>query len=117
MSPIVLKKKFLTQRLSFSLLFLISKIIQENKRFYIISTMAEKIVNYNKRLFGPGPVARLPAPGIRGFYARMPPLKGFSYAAAHGTLLGFAIAFAFKVGYMDADTRAIKQYYEENPPR
>ena len=79
--------------------------------------MAEKIVNYNKRLFGPGPVARLPAPGIRGYYARMPPLQGFAYAATHGVIMGFAAAFIFKIGYMDPDTKSIKQYYEENPPR
>mmetsp|Transcript_7311 Transcript_7311/g.11560 ORF Transcript_7311/g.11560 Transcript_7311/m.11560 type:complete len:80 (+) Transcript_7311:113-352(+) len=79
--------------------------------------MAEKIVNYNKRLFGPGPVARLPGSGIRGFYARMPPLQGFAYAATHGLILGFTAAFTFKFMYMDADTRDIKKYYEENPPR
>jgi hypothetical protein len=78
---------------------------------------AERIVNYNKRLFGPGPVARLPGPGIRGYYARMPPLQGFCYAATHGVLMGFAAAFFFKYTMSDPDTKAIKKYYEENPPR
>jgi hypothetical protein len=79
--------------------------------------MAEKIINYNKRLFGPGPVARMPGSGIRGYYAKMPPLKGFAYAATHGVVLGFAAAFYFKFAMADPDTKSIKQYYEENPPR
>ena len=41
---------------------------------------AGRIINYNKRLFGPGPVARMPAAGIRGYYARLPPLVGFTHA-------------------------------------
>jgi hypothetical protein len=79
--------------------------------------MTEKIINYNKRLFGPGPVARVPGSGIRGYYARMPPLKGFAHAATHGLMLGFAAAFYFKFTMGDPDTKSIKQYYEENPPR
>jgi hypothetical protein len=78
---------------------------------------AERIVNYNKRLFGPGPVARMPGSGISGFYARMPPLQGFVYAAAHGLILGFGAAFFYKYTMGDPDTKSIKQYYEENPPR
>ncbi len=79
--------------------------------------VAGRIVNYNKRLFGPGPVARVPAAGISGFYARMPPLQGFVYAATHGLILGFGAAFFYKVTMSDPDTKTIKQYYEENPPR
>lgn len=79
--------------------------------------VAGRIVNYNKRLFGPGPVARVPAPGIAGFYARMPPLQGFVYAASHGLILGFTAAFFYKTTMGDPDTKSIKQYYEENPPR
>eukprot|EP00980_Cylindrotheca_fusiformis_P005731 scaffold1194_cov127-Cylindrotheca_fusiformis.AAC.8 len=79
--------------------------------------MTDRIINYNKRLYGPGPVARVPGPGIRGFYARMPPLQGFSMAAAHGAVLGFSAALYFKFFMADADTRATKKYYEENPPR
>jgi hypothetical protein len=79
--------------------------------------MAEKVINYNKRLFGPGPVARIPASGLRGYYARMPPLKGFAYAASHGVILGFAVACFYKFTMADPDTKTIKQYYEENPPR
>jgi hypothetical protein len=79
--------------------------------------MGEKIINYNKRLFGPGPLARMPGSGLSGYYARMPPLQGFVYCAAHGLILGFASAFAYKFTMSDPDTKLIKQYYEENPPR
>ncbi|KAL3943762.1 MAG: hypothetical protein SGBAC_002185 [Bacillariaceae sp.] len=78
---------------------------------------AAKIINYNKRLFGPGPLARVPAPGIRGYYARMPPLQGFTMAAIHGTAMGFGVSIFYKLFMGDPDTRAIKEYYEENPPR
>lgn len=78
---------------------------------------ATKIINYNKRLFGPGPVARMPASGLKGYYAKMPPLQGFAYAATHGTIMGFAAAFFFKFVMADPDANSIKQYYEENPPR
>lgn len=77
----------------------------------------ERLINYNKRLYGPGPVARVPAPGIRGFYARMPPLQGFCMAAAHGTLMGFGVALYYKFAMGNPDTAAIKEYYIENPPR
>ena len=78
---------------------------------------AGRIINHNKRLFGPGPVARMPASGINGFYAKMEPLQGFVYAASHGLGLGFAAAFFFKFTMGDPDTKTIKKYYEENPPR
>jgi hypothetical protein len=79
--------------------------------------MAERIVNYNKRLFGPGPVARLPGSGLRGYYARMPPLQGFCMAAVHGTVMGFAVGGYYKYFMGDPDTRSIEEYYKENPPR
>ena len=79
--------------------------------------MSERLINYNKRLYGPGPLARNPASGMRGYYARMPPLQGFYVAAAHGLILGFGVAFGFKFACGDPDTKAIAEYYEENPPR
>ncbi|MGK3740487.1 MAG: hypothetical protein ACI8RD_007891 [Bacillariaceae sp.] len=78
---------------------------------------ASRIINYNKRLFGPGPVARIPAPGINGFYARKAPLEGFTHAAVHGTVLGFICGFVYKFGMGDPDGRDIKEYYDANPPR
>jgi hypothetical protein len=83
----------------------------------IYRIMTPRIINYNKRLYGPGPVARIPAPGIRGYYARMPPLQGFTMAAVHGITLGFGLSFYYKYFMGDPDTLAIKKYYEENPPR
>ena len=82
-----------------------------------MSGAASRIVNYNKRLFGPGPVARVPKPGIQGYYARMAPLEGFTHAALHGTVLGFIAGFVFKFTMGDPDAAEINQYYEENPPR
>eukprot|EP00934_Nitzschia_sp_Nitz4_P008615 Nitzschia sp. Nitz4//scaffold46_size129759//111379//111618//NITZ4_003522-RA/size129759-exonerate_protein2genome-gene-0.121-mRNA-1//-1//CDS//3329552658//8605//frame0 len=79
--------------------------------------MTERIINYNKRLFGPGPVHRPPPAGIRGYYARMPPLKGFTYAALHGVSMGFFAAFCFKTFMSDVDRKKCEQYYIENPPR
>jgi hypothetical protein len=77
----------------------------------------ERLVNYNKRLYGPGPVARMPAAGIRGYYARMPPLRGFSMAATHGVLLGLGVSCFYKFFMGDPDTKKIEEYYKENPPR
>ena len=77
----------------------------------------ERLINYNKRMYGPGPVARMPAAGIRGYYARMPPLQGFSMAAAHGVLLGFVVGGYYKFFMGDPDTKKIEEYYKENPPR
>ena len=48
---------------------------------------AARVINYNKRLFGPGPVARMPASGIRGFYARKAPLEGFTHAGMYATFV------------------------------
>jgi hypothetical protein len=79
--------------------------------------VVERLVNYNKRLYGPGPVARVPAAGLRGYYARMPPLQGFTMAAIHGAAMGFGVSFYYKYFMGDPDTKAINQYYEENPPR
>lgn len=91
--------------------------LSQTRSFLLFQMSSDRIINYNKRLFGPGPVARLPASGIRGYYARMPPLQGFSMAATHGLILGFGAALYFKYFHMDADTKKIEQYYRENPPR
>ena len=84
---------------------------------FVSEQMSERLVNYNKRLFGPGPVARLPASGLRGYYARMPPLQGFCMAAAHGAAMGFAVAATYKFTMGNPDTKLIEEYYKENPPR
>jgi hypothetical protein len=76
----------------------------------------ERIINYNKRLYGPGPV-NWKASGFRGYYANQPPLRGFAMCATHGVALGFVVAFYYKYMMGDPDTRKIEEYYKENPPR
>ena len=109
-------RSFMLNRTSQIIINLLTKSFSSSLVF-LLQKMAARLVNYNKRLFGPGPVARLPAPGITGLYARMPPLQGFCMAAAHGTALGFVVSFYYKFAMGDPDTAAIKKYYEENPPR
>mmetsp|Transcript_21827 Transcript_21827/g.51774 ORF Transcript_21827/g.51774 Transcript_21827/m.51774 type:complete len:149 (+) Transcript_21827:103-549(+) len=82
-----------------------------------MSGAASRIINSNKRLFGPGPVARVPVAGINGYYARLAPLEGFTHAAVHGTVLGFIAAAVYKFGVGDPEAKEIAAYYEENPPR
>jgi hypothetical protein len=78
--------------------------------------VAERSINRNPYLFGPGPVKRVPK-GLFTSYGRMTPLRGFSMAAIHGTGLALAGAFAFKYFFGDPQIRAIEEYYKENPPR
>lgn len=85
--------------------------------FVVKMLSSERVINYNKKLYGPGPVARMPVSGIRGYYARMPPLQGFSMAATHGVILGLATGLYYKYFMADVDTKKIEQYYRENPPR
>ena len=85
--------------------------------FEFRAIMAERLVNYNKRLFGPGPVARVPAPGIFGYYARKPPLTGFVMCAAHGVTIGLVAGLYYKYAMANPETRQIEEYYKENPPK
>ena len=73
----------------------------------------ERIVNKDPRLYGPGPVRRISST----YYGRMPPLRGFATCATHAIAIGFAGAFAFKFFVADPQTRAIEEYYRENPPK
>lgn len=73
----------------------------------------ERIVNKQPRLYGPGPVKRVSAT----YYGKMPPLRGFAMCAAQGVALGIAVSLAFKFGMADPSTRAIEEYYKENPPK
>jgi hypothetical protein len=79
--------------------------------------MTEKIINRNPYLFGPGPIKRIPSrPGF-GYFGRLPPLAGFSQAAAIGVGIALAGSFTFKWVFGDPQIRAIEEYYRENPPR
>ncbi|CAB9510206.1 expressed unknown protein [Seminavis robusta] len=76
------------------------------------STM-ERIVNKDPRLYGPGPVRRIPT----AYYARMTPLAGFASCAAHGVAIGIVGGLFFKFAMGDPKTRTIEEYYKENPPK
>lgn len=78
--------------------------------------MAERIINRNPELFGPGPVKRIPK-GVFTMYSRMPPVQGFTMAAGHAVVLGLIGSFAFKWTIGDPQIREIEEYYKENPPR
>ena len=78
---------------------------------------AERLINYNKRLYGPGPVARVPAAGIFGYYARQAPLRGFVMCAIHGVAMGVVGGLYYKYGMAAPETRTIEEYYRENPPK
>ena len=71
----------------------------------------ERIINRNPYLYGPGPLARRP----KGLGAR-PPLQGLVVCAARGLAASLVIGFGYKFGMGDPATRAIKEYYEANPP-
>ena len=75
--------------------------------------MAERLINRNPELFGPGPLARRNEGGI----GAMEPLKGLTTCALQG--LGFALTggliWKFTVG--DPGTQMVEDYYKENPPR
>ena len=70
-------------------------------------------MNKDPRLYGPGPVRRVP----NKYYSKMPPLKGFSMCATHAIALGLIGGFFFKFTMGDPSTRTIEEYYKENPPK
>ena len=73
----------------------------------------ERIVNRDPRLYGPGPVRRVPTQ----YYGKMSALRGFSMCATHGIALGVVAGLIYKFGFGDPDTRLIEEYYKENPPK
>ena len=75
--------------------------------------MAERIVNKDPRLFGPGPVRRVP----NTYYAKMSAVRGFSMCATHAIVLGIATGLVYKFTMGDPSTRTIEEYYKENPPK
>eukprot|EP00579_Thalassiosira_antarctica_P001134 CAMPEP_0201867944 /NCGR_PEP_ID=MMETSP0902-20130614/2024_1 /ASSEMBLY_ACC=CAM_ASM_000551 /TAXON_ID=420261 /ORGANISM="Thalassiosira antarctica, Strain CCMP982" /LENGTH=83 /DNA_ID=CAMNT_0048393213 /DNA_START=307 /DNA_END=558 /DNA_ORIENTATION=- len=73
---------------------------------------AERAINRNPQLYGPGPVARY-ATGI----GAMDPLKGLVVCAAQGLAVGLAGGLVYNVVYGNPGLQAIEDYYIENPPR
>jgi len=74
---------------------------------------AERLINRNPTLFGPGPLARRPAGGI----AAMPPLRGLVICATQGLAVSLVGGMVYKVFIGDPGIQAIEDYYKENPPR
>ena len=75
---------------------------------------AERLINRNPQLFGPGPVARRPAEGSIG---AMPPLRGVVICASQGIAFGLFGGIAYNVVWGNPQIAKIAAYYEENPPR
>ena len=63
-----------------------------------------------------GPIRRVPS-GLASYYGRLPPLQGFSMAAAHGVVFALAGALIWKYTYGNPAIKKIEDYYKENPPR
>lgn len=83
-----------------------------NDHFVIVMT----VINKNPYLFGPGPVKRIPK-GAFTQVGRMPPLQGFSVAAAQAIGLALVVSFGYKYFFGDPQIKKIENYYKENPPR
>ena len=74
---------------------------------------AERLINRNPELYGPGPVARRPAGGI----GAMDPLKGLVVCAGQGLAVSLVGGLIYKVFIGDPGIQMIEDYYKENPPR
>ena len=75
---------------------------------------AERLINRNPQLFGPGPVARRPAEGSIG---AMPPLRGLVVCASQGLAVALAGGIAYNVIWGNPQIKKVEEYYKENPPR
>jgi hypothetical protein len=73
---------------------------------------AERLINRNPHLYGPGPLARRPT-GI----GAMDPLRGLVTCAAQGLGVALAGAFFYKFFIGDPGLQKVEDYYKENPPR
>mmetsp|Transcript_5395 Transcript_5395/g.7803 ORF Transcript_5395/g.7803 Transcript_5395/m.7803 type:complete len:111 (-) Transcript_5395:2099-2431(-) len=74
---------------------------------------AERLVNRNPLLYGPGPVARRPQGGI----GAMPPLRGLVVCASQGIAVGLAGGLVYNVVWGNPGIQKVEDYYKENPPR
>jgi hypothetical protein len=71
-----------------------------------------RVVNKNKYLFGPGPLARKPT----GLGAR-PPLQGLVVCALQGLAVALTGGIAYNVLYGNPGIKMIEDYYKQNPTR
>lgn len=74
--------------------------------------MADRLVNRNYKLYGPGPLARRP-----GGLGAKPPLQGLVTVAAQGLAIAIAGGLAYRYFIGNPKLRKIEEYYKENPPR
>eukprot|EP00554_Chaetoceros_debilis_P005849 CAMPEP_0194079816 /NCGR_PEP_ID=MMETSP0149-20130528/5957_1 /TAXON_ID=122233 /ORGANISM="Chaetoceros debilis, Strain MM31A-1" /LENGTH=74 /DNA_ID=CAMNT_0038761399 /DNA_START=78 /DNA_END=302 /DNA_ORIENTATION=+ len=74
--------------------------------------MSERIPNYNKVLYGPGPLGRKPF----GLGAR-PPLQGLIICATQGIAVGLVCGFGYNIVWGNPMIKKIEDYYKENPTR
>ena len=72
----------------------------------------ERIINRNKVLFGPGPLARR----ATGLGAR-PPLQGLVICAAQGLGVALVAGFGYTFFIGNPGIKQIDDYYKENPTR
>jgi len=72
-----------------------------------------RMVNKNKALYGPGPLARRPAGGI----GAMPPLRGLVTCAVQGGVVSLLGGFAYLVLVGNPGMKKIDDYYKANPTR
>jgi hypothetical protein len=70
-----------------------------------------RLINYNKHLYGPGPVYRRPTKG----FGAMTPLRGFTMMIVQGLGLGFAAAAYYKIFIARPYMRTIEEYHKEHP--
>lgn len=75
---------------------------------------AERLINRNPHLYGPGPLARRPAEGSIG---AMDPLKGLVVCASQGLAVAVAGGLAYNVFIGNPSLKKVEDYYKENPPR
>lgn len=72
---------------------------------------AARLINKSMWLYGPGPVMRKPA----GLGSR-PPLQGLVLCACQATVISLTVAFSYRIFVANPETKAIEEYYKENPP-
>ena len=73
----------------------------------------DRMVNRNKWLYGPGPLARRPTSGI----GAMPPLRGLVTCAIQGGVVSLVGGFAYLLLVGNPGMKKIEDYYKANPTR
>ena len=73
---------------------------------------AERLINRNPVLYGPGPLARRP-----GGLGAMDPLRGLVICASGGIAFALSGALFYKFFIGDPGIKKVEDYYKENPPR